>query len=57
MACRSNRATNSPDAAAVLPEKTSAVQVRLVLITPECTLGPDVSRIDMTAWDAGAAAR
>lgn len=42
----------TPDAAAVLPEATSSVQVRLVLITPAGTAGPDVNRIDMTAWNA-----
>jgi hypothetical protein len=42
----------TPDAAALLPEATSSVQVRLVLITPEGTTGPDVNRIDMTAWNA-----
>lgn len=46
----------SPDATAVLPEMTSSVQVRLVRIAPEGSPGPEVSRIDMTAWNAAGAA-
>ncbi|SFA98936.1 hypothetical protein SAMN05216266_103120 [Amycolatopsis marina] len=42
----------TPDAAAVLPESTSSVQARLVLITPEGTPGAHVRRIDLTAWNA-----
>ncbi|WP_116041723.1 hypothetical protein [Amycolatopsis palatopharyngis] len=43
----------TPEAAAVLPEATTSVQTRLVLITPEGTQGADVDRIDLTAWNAG----